>query len=518
MKFSGTSWYKDGFFYSRYPAPEPGKEYSQSTEHHKVYYHKLGTDQAEDVLIYEDPSQPNMYHQVGITEDKLFLILYKSSGTDGFETWFKQVDLQEGGFQPLFTGFTHKNSVIDHYEGQFLVKTDVDAPNYRMVGVDVKNPELNHWQDIIPEREHLLQSVSKGGGKLFATYLESAFTRIYQLDYDGKNQQELPLPAPGTAYAVGTKKDNPTLFYGFTSFTYPSTLFQYNIETGESTEFHKPNLPFDPADFETKQIWYKSKDGTEVSMFVVHKKGLELTGKNPTYLYGYGGFNVPLTPGYSSSLLTFMENGGVYVMANLRGGSEYGEKWHRAGMLEKKQNVFDDFIAAAEYLIREGYTSSEYLAIGGGSNGGLLVGACMNQRPDLFAVCLPAVGVMDMLRYHHFTVGWGWVPEYGSADNSKEEFDTLFAYSPLHNLQDGTAYPATMITTADHDDRVVPAHSFKYAARLQEAHAGDTPVIIRIETDAGHGAGKPISKILNEQADKWAFLFHNMGITQLSTP
>ena len=516
VKFSGVAWFEDGFFYSRYPAPKEGKEYSESTEHQKVFYHRIGTEQSEDLLIYENPDQPNMYHQIGITEDKAYLILYKSSGTDGFETWFKETDLQREGFLPLYTGFLQKNRVIDHHNGKFLVHTDVKAPNYRLVTVDPKQTAPENWVPLVGQREHVLEDVVKGGGKLFLHYLESAFTHVYQIDYDGRNQKELHFPGPGTAHMAGSKKDRSFLFYTFSSFTYPSTIFQYELSTGESKEFYKPPLRFEPDEFVARQVHYPSKDGTRISMFLVHQRDRKRNGKQPTYLYGYGGFNVPLTPGFSSSYLPFLEQGGILAFPNLRGGSEYGEKWHRAGMLEQKQNVFDDFIAAAEYLIEQGYTSPSHLAIAGGSNGGLLVGACMTQRPDLFAVCLPAVGVLDMLRYHKFTVGWGWIPEYGSAENSAGEFHTLYAYSPLHNLKDGISYPASMITTADHDDRVVPAHSFKFAARLQEAHSGENPVIIRIETDAGHGAGKPISKILDEQADKWSFLLHNTGFEDLS--
>ncbi|MEM7656756.1 MAG: prolyl oligopeptidase family serine peptidase [Bacteroidota bacterium] len=511
VKFSGTSWLGNGFFYSAYPKPEEGTEFSGASEYQRVYYHELGTEQADDLLIYEDTEQPNMYHRTYLTEDKAYLVMIKSSGTDGFETWFKPADTKAGGFQPLFTGFTNKNSILDHHEGKFLVLTDVDAPNYRLVSVDPAKVETEHWEDIIPEREHILEYVSTGGGKLFPVYLENAFTKIYQMDYDGSNQKGLDLPAPGAAGIGGVKKTEKEIYYSFSSYTYPPTIYRYDIESGTSEEYFQPTLAFDPEDFETKQLRYPSKDGTVVSMFVVHKKGLALDGSNPTYLYGYGGFNISMNPNFTTTIIPLLEAGGVFVVVNLRGGGEYGETWHQAGMLEKKQNVFDDFIAAAEYLIAEGYTSSEKLAIGGGSNGGLLVGACMTQRPDLFAAAFPAVGVMDMLRYHKFTVGWGWVPEYGNAENSKEEFDYLYAYSPLHNLKEGVTYPSTLVTTADHDDRVVPAHSFKFAATLQKAHTGTNPVLIRVETQAGHGAGKPIAKILDEQADKWAFMLYQTG-------
>ncbi|RMG80097.1 MAG: S9 family peptidase [Bacteroidetes bacterium] len=508
VKFSGASWWKDGFFYSRYPAPAEGTELSGDNKYHSVYYHKIGTPQSEDRLIYRDDENPDYYHFGSVTEDKKYFILYKQPGTDGFATYYKDLE-NDGDFVELFSGFANKSSVVHHRNGKFLVLTDIDAPNYRLIEVDLAHPEKENWRDIIPEGENLLEGVNTGGGKLFASYLEKATTRIYQLEYDGSGRKEIQLPGLGSAGGFSGKEDQDVLFYSFTSFTYPGTIFKYDVKTGESTLFNKTELEFNPEDFVEKQVTYKSKDGTPVTMFIVHKKDLELNGQNPTYLYGYGGFNISLTPSFSPTRIALLENGGVFAMPNLRGGGEYGEEWHRAGMLDKKQNVFDDFIAAAEYLIREKYTSPEKLAIAGGSNGGLLVGAAMTQRPDLFAVALPAVGVMDMLRYHKFTVGKGWIPEYGNAENSKEEFETLLAYSPLHNLKEGVEYPATLITTADHDDRVVPAHSFKFAAQLQKSQAGDKPVLIRIEEKAGHGAGKPISKILDEQADIWSFFFFN---------
>ncbi|MCH2198712.1 MAG: prolyl oligopeptidase family serine peptidase [Flavobacteriales bacterium] len=514
VKFSGAAWYEDGFFYSRYPEPQEGDEYSAANTFHRVYYHKLGTDQSEDELIYSNDDAPNMYHWCGTTEDDKYLILYASTGTDGYECYFMDLADRSKGFQPLFTGFENKSSVIDHIDGRVLVQTDIDAPKYRVVSIDPNNPAKESWETVIAESDNLLEGASTGGGKLFATYLENANTRVYMGNLDGTEMTQVQLPDnTGSAGGFGAKKDDTTLFYSFTSFTYPTSIYEFNIETGESELYYSPKLQFNPDDFESKQVFYKSKDGTEVSLFIVHKKGLQLDGTNPTMLYGYGGFNVSLTPSFSTSNIILLENGGVYAMANLRGGGEFGEEWHRDGMLLNKQNVFDDFISAGEYLIAEGYTSQDKLAIAGGSNGGLLVGACMAQRPDLFQVAFPAVGVMDMLRYHKFTVGWGWIPEYGCADSSKVDFDNLYGYSPLHNLKDGTEYPATMVTTADHDDRVVPAHSFKFAARLQEAHQGTAPVVIRIEERAGHGAGKPTSKILDEQADKWAFMFENMGVT-----
>jgi prolyl oligopeptidase len=481
-KFTGASWWKDGFFYSRYPEPAKGAEYSGDNKFHSIFYHKIGTPQSEDQLVYRDEENPDYYHFGGVTEDNNYFIMYKQPGTDGFSTFYKDLE-NDGDFVELFGGFKNKSSIVHHMNGKFLVLTDIDAPNYRLVEVDLANPSQENWKDIIPESDNLLESVNTGGGKLFASYLEKATNRIYRSEYDGSGREEIKLPGLGSAGGFGGRENQETLFYSFTSFTYPSTIFKYDVKTGESSLFHKTELKFEPKDYIEKQVMYKSKDGTEVSMFIVHRKDIKLDGNNPTYLYGYGGFNVSLTPSFSTTRIVFLENGGVFAMANLRGGGEY--------------------------LIAEKYTNSDKLAIAGGSNGGLLVGACMTQRPDLFAVALPAVGVMDMLRYHKFTVGKGWIPEYGSSENSEEEFKNLISYSPLHNLKEGVSYPATMVTTADHDDRVVPAHSFKFAAQLQKSHVGDNPVLIRIEEKAGHGAGKPISKILDEQADIWSFVFYN---------
>ncbi|TVR38098.1 MAG: S9 family peptidase [Cryomorphaceae bacterium] len=514
VKFTGAAWLADGFYYSRYPEPEKGKEYSGDNKDHSIYFHKVGTPQSEDVLFYRNEKNPNLYHWCSITEDKKYLHMYVAEGTDGYETHIKDME-NDGPLTPLFRGFKNKSNIVNHIDGRLLVYTDIDAPNYRLISLDPNAPQKENWVEIIPEEEHLLDGVSTGGGKLFADYLENATTRLYQMDYSGENRKEISLPGAGSAGGLSGKKDDKILFYTYTSFNYPPTIFKYDVESGESSLFNQPELAFDPGDFESKQVWYKSKDGTPVSMFIVHKKGLELNGNNPTLLYGYGGFNISLTPSFSVSNIILLENGGVYAVANLRGGGEYGEEWHKAGMKENKQNVFDDFIAAAEYLIKERYTSNERLAIRGGSNGGLLVGAAMTQRPELFQVAIPQVGVLDMLRFHRFTVGKGWIPEYGCADSSDTEFRYLLAYSPLHNLKDGTAYPATLITTADHDDRVVPAHSFKFAARLQEAHRGKNPVLIRVEVDAGHGAGKPTSKIIEEASDIWAFMLYNMGIESL---
>jgi prolyl oligopeptidase len=508
VKFSGASWHHDGFFYGRYPEPAMGTELSNLNIYHSVYYHKIGTDQSKDKLIYEDRQQPKMNHYTSVTEDEAYLILHASPGTDGFATYVKDLGKNEE-FQLLFKGYSNKSSIVHHLgEGQFLAHTDIDAPNYRLIKIDSRKSSKENWVDIIPESSNLLENVKTGGGKLFALYLQDATSRIYQMEYDGSDKKEIQLPGLGTAEWNGGKKDDALLFYSFTSFINPPTILTFDITTGKSSVFYKTELKFKPEQYVEKQVFYQSKDGTMIPMFIVHKKDLKLDGNNPAELYAYGGFNVNQTPAFSSSRIILLENGGVFAMPNLRGGGEYGEAWHQAGMLEKKQNVFDDFIAAAEYLISEGYTSSGKLAISGGSNGGLLVGACITQRPELYAVAFPAVGVMDMLRYHLFTIGRAWAVEYGSSENA-DQFEYLYKYSPLHNLKDGTSYPATMVTTADHDDRVVPAHSFKFAARLQEAHTGENPVLIRIEKDAGHGAGKPTSKIIEEQADKWSFIFYN---------
>lgn len=508
VKFSGASWWKDGFFYSRYPEPAKGTELSNLNLYHSVYYHKIGTDQSADLLIYEDRNQPKMNHTATVTEDENYLVLRASPGTDGYTVYIKDIE-RNSDFQLLFEGYSNKSNIIHHLgDGEFLVHTDVDAPNYRLVKVSLKNPEKSNWINIIPETGDRLENANTGGGKLFALYLKDATNRLYQMEYDGSESIEIALPGTGTTNVLGGKESDGNFFYSFTSFIYPSTIFLYDLASKTSNVFFESELQFNPEDYLEKQEFYTSKDGTRVPMFIVHKKGLKLDGSNPAELYAYGGFNVNQKPSFSASRLILLENGGVYAMANLRGGGEYGEAWHRAGMLENKQNVFDDFIAGAEHLINQGYTSSKKLAISGGSNGGLLVGACMTQRPDLYAVAFPAVGVMDMLRYQLFTIGRAWAVEYGASE-VPEQFEYLYKYSPLHNLKDGTSYPATMVTTADHDDRVVPAHSFKFAARLQEAHHGNNPVLIRIETRAGHGAGKPISKIIEEQTDKWAFLLYN---------
>ncbi len=508
VKFSGASWLDDGFYYSKYPTPEDGAELSATNDFHSIYYHKLGDDQKNDQLIFDNKKEAKRYHFGGLTEDKQYHIVYASTGTDGYETYYKDLSNPTSEYKALFTGFKNKSSIVDHSDGRFLVLTDIGAPKYRLVSIDPNKPSESDWTTIISEKDELLANVSTGGGYLWADYLKDAKTVIKRYNYNGSDEMEVKLPGLGSASGFGGRKEDTEFFYSFNSFTIPNSIYRYDIKANSSASFFSSALKFNPDEYVEEQVFYTSKDGTKVPMFLVYKKGLVRDGNNPAYLYGYGGFNVNLTPSFSVSRLILLENGGVFAMPNLRGGGEYGEEWHKAGMLEKKQNVFDDFIAAADYLIAEKFTSSEKLAIAGGSNGGLLVGACMTQQPDKFAVAFPAVGVMDMLRYHKFTVGWGWVPEYGSSDDP-EQFQNLLAYSPLHNLKPGVDYPATMVTTADHDDRVVPAHSFKFGARLQECHSGESPVILRIDVNAGHGAGKPTSKILDEQADRWAFFFYN---------
>lgn len=514
VKFSGASWKNNGFYYARYDAPPKGKEFSQKNEYHKIYYHRLGDTQDKDVLVYENKDKPLRYYGASVTEDERFLIIYVSEGTDGTEMYYKDLQSNQKDFGLLFAGFQDNYTVINNIGDKLLVQTDAGAPNQRVILVDPKNPKKENWKDVIPEKPELLESAATGGGKLFVSYLKDVTTHVYQYSLEGNLEHEIALPALGTAFGFSGDKEDALIFYTFTSFTYPPTIYKYDIASGKSDIWQKSDVKFNPEEYETKQVFYNSKDGTKVPMFLVYKKGIKLDGNNPTLLYGYGGFNISLTPSFSTSRLILLENGGIFAMANIRGGGEYGEKWHNEGKLLKKQNVFDDFIAAAEYLIKEKYTSSAKLAIQGGSNGGLLVGACMLQRPDLYRVAFPAVGVMDMLRYHKFTVGWGWAVEYGSSD-SLENFKNLYAYSPLHNIKEGVEYPATMVTTADHDDRVVPAHSFKFIATLQERYKGNRPQLIRIDVKAGHGAGKPTSKIIEEQADIWSFMFYNMGITPI---
>jgi prolyl oligopeptidase len=510
VKFSGAAWQGGGFYYSGYEKPAAGEELQAKNEYQKVYYHKLGDPQEKDALVWEDKEHPLRYVGAGTTEDEKWLILGISEGTSGSEVWVKDLAKKNAPFTLLFPGFEHDGNPIEVVDGKFLVHTNADAPNFRVVAIDPAKPEKEHWATVIPEKPEVLSGAGTAGGYIFTNYLKDANSKITQHRLDGTLVREIELPALGSAGGFGGKRDEKTLFYTFTSFTYPPTIYKFDPATGASEVFRKPEVKFDPSAYETKQVFYASKDGTRVPMFIVHKKGLKLDGRNPTYLTAYGGFNISNTPGFSVANIILLENGGVYALANLRGGGEYGEAWHKAGMLDKKQNVFDDFIAAAEYLIAEKYTSTPRLAIAGGSNGGLLVGAVMTQRPELFGVAFPAVGVMDMLRFHKFTVGWGWVVEYGSSDK-EDQFAYLHKYSPLHNLKPGVCYPATMVETADHDDRVVPAHSFKFAATLQECQACAKPVVIRIETRSGHGSSN-LSKAIESLTDQWSFMFHNMGV------
>jgi prolyl oligopeptidase len=517
IKVSGASWRGDGFYYSRYPAPEKGHELSSRNENHQVYFHKVGTPQASDTLVFEDKANPQRFHGVGTTEDERFAILSVSDrgkGKNGNALYVCDLAKGETRFSPLIPDIGDATfEPVDNVGDKLLVQTDYKAPNGRVVLIDPKLPAEANWKTVLPERPgEPLQGASTAGGKLFATYLKDVATRAGVYSLDGKLENEIELPGPGTAGGFGGEADDTFVFYTFTSFSVPSTIYRYDIASRKSTVFRAPTIPgFDVAAYESKQVFYTSKDGTRVPMFLVHKKGLKLDGTNPTLLYGYGGFNITTAPGFSSTRLALLEQGFVYASANLRGGGEYGEQWHQAGTKLKKQNVFDDFIAAAEWLIANKYTSPQKLAVQGGSNGGLLVGAVINQRPDLFRVAIPQVGVMDMLRFHKFTIGWNWIADYGSSDNA-EEFKALYAYSPLHNIKAGVKYPATLITTADHDDRVVPAHSFKYAATLQERASRDNPVLIRIETKSGHGASNT-TKQLESLCDIYAFIFQNMGIT-----
>lgn len=513
VKFTGIVWKGDeGFYYSGYDKPKDEKtKFSAKTEYQKVFFHKIGTDPATDKIVYEDKINPLRYVWPQLTTDERFLIFNISEGTNGAEIKFIDFENEKAGIQTLLAGFKTNAGIIDHYNGKLLLMTNDKASNYKVLAVDPKAPQSTSWQPFIPESTDKLEGIQIIDQKLIATYLHKASSKVIVYNKEGKELHTLSLPGIGTVGGFNGLPTDSVVYYAFTSYNYPTTIFKYNVSKNISTKYFEPKLAFNPADFEVEQVEIPSYDGTAVTMFVIHKKGIKKDGNNPTMLYGYGGFNISLTPSFSTSLIPFLEKGGIYCVANLRGGGEYGEDWHQGGMLNRKQNVFNDFIACAEFLIQKKYTSSSKLAIKGGSNGGLLVGAAMTQRPDLFRVAIPQVGVLDMLRFHKFTVGWGWVVEYGSSDN-KEDFNYLIQYSPYHNLKPKTCYPATMITTADHDDRVVPAHSFKFAARLQEYQNCNNPVLIRIDVNAGHGAGKPTSKVIEEQADIWAFTLYNMGI------
>jgi prolyl oligopeptidase len=514
IKFSGAAWTHDhqGFFYSRYDEPNEKTKLEDVNYYQKLYYHKLGTQQSEDILIYHRSDEKEWGFGGNVTEDGKYLIISIWLGTDSKNlVFYKDLTNLNSEIIELINQFAADYSFIDNDDHIFYFRTDLNAPKGRVFAIDTKKPTSENCQEIIPQAVETLESVGILNNQFVADYLQDAHSQIKIFDLKGNFIREVELPGIGSASGFGGKRHDPETFYSFTSFTTPGTIYRYDMKTGKSKIFRQPKVDFNADEYETKQVFYESKDGTKVPMFITHKKGIKLDGNNPTYLYGYGGFNISLTPSFSVSLLIWLEMGGVYAVSNLRGGGEYGEEWHQAGMKLQKQNVFDDFITAAEWLIANNYTKPAKLAIGGGSNGGLLVGACMTQRPDLFGAALPAVGVMDMLRFHKFTIGWAWVAEYGSSENAAE-FTNLYAYSPLHNLKMGTAYPPTLIITADHDDRVVPAHSFKFAAALQAAHNGNAPVLIRIEIKAGHGAGKPTAKIIEEAADKWGFLVRVLAI------
>jgi prolyl oligopeptidase len=512
VKFSGLSWYKnEGFYYSSYDKPK-GSELSAKTDQHKLYFHKLGTAQKEDKIIF-GLNEKRRYVGGYVTDDENYLIISASTSTSGNELYYKDLS-KNGPIVNLVNNFNNDHSVIDNIGTKFYLVTNYNAPNKKIVTFDLSNPKMENWVDFIPETENVL-SPSTGGGYIFAEYMKDAVSFVQQYDYDGKLIRDVKLPGIGTAGGFGGKKEETTLYYSFTNYITPGTIYSFEPKSGKSTVYQKPKVDFKSEDYESKQVFYTSKDGTKVPMIITFKKGTNLDGKNPTMLYGYGGFNVSLTPAFSIANAVWLENGGIYAVANLRGGGEYGKKWHDAGTQMQKQNVFDDFIAAAEYLIKEEYTSSDFLAIKGGSNGGLLVGATMTQRPELMKVAIPQVGVLDMLRYHTFTAGAGWAYDYGTAEQSKEMFEYLKGYSPVHNVKAGTQYPATMVTTGDHDDRVVPAHSFKFAAELQAKQTGNNPTLIRIDVNAGHGAGKSTEAIINEQVDIQAFSLFNMGIREL---
>jgi prolyl oligopeptidase len=513
VKFSGASWTADskGFFYSRFPEPSKDAAFQALNENMKLYYHRIGTPQADDVLVYERPDHPKWTIGGSVTDDGRYLVISLGDGTTSRKVRVYYKDLLEPYGLPTALIDNHENkfSLVGNVGAVFYFKTEADASKGRVVAIDLRQPEKKNWKTVVPEAKETLDSTSLVGGLLICSYLQDARTVVKVYGLDGQFVRDVTLPGIGTASGFGGRQSDTETFYTFSSFATPGTSYRYDVITGQSKLLRQSKVKFSTDDYEVKQVFYPSKDGTRVPMFICHKKGLKLDGTNPTLLYGYGGFNISMTPAFSVSRLQWMEMGGVFAMANLRGGGEYGDEWHRAGTKQRKQNVFDDFISAAEYLIKEKYSAPKKLAIQGGSNGGLLVGACMTQRPDLFGACLPAVGVMDMLRFQKFTAGRFWVDDYGSSDN-KEEFEALIKYSPYHNLKSGTSYPATLVTTADTDDRVVPGHSFKFTARLQETHAGATPVLARIETKAGHGAGKPTAKIIEEVADLWAFLVKNL--------
>lgn len=508
-KFSGAAWQGDGFYYSAYDAPTQGKEFSNVNEGMKIYYHKIGTPQSDDVLFYQNPAQPKRFYTVSVNEEETMMFLYEDGAGAGNTLFVRDLRKPNSQFIQMTADMDYRYTPLYTEGEKIYLFTNYGAPRNRIMTADIKRPGINDWQELITEQQNVLNNADVINRQLILTYSQDASDHAYLYGLDGRQIREVKLPSVGSVGFTGDEHE-PECFYTFTSFTVPGTIYRYDLATGESTLYAKPNVKFQQEDYTSEQVFFQSKDGTRIPMFLTYKKNVK--SPRPVYLYGYGGFNIALVPSFSANRIPFLEQGGIYAQVTLRGGSEYGEEWHLAGTKMQKQNVFDDFIAAAEWLIREGYTTNEKIAIVGGSNGGLLVGACMTQRPDLFRVAIPQVGVMDMLRYHKFTIGWNWASDYGTSEDSREMFEYLRGYSPLHNLKPGTSYPATLVTTADHDDRVVPAHSFKFAATLQECHKGTNPVLIRIDTKAGHGGGKPLAKILEEQADIYSFILYNMGI------
>ena len=510
-KFSGASWLGDGFYYSAYDAPVKGKEFSNVNETHKIYYHKVGTPQSDDVLFYQNPAQPKRFYSLTVNEEETVMYLYESGAGAGNNLFVRDLRQKDSQFIQMTSDMDYQYLPMLTEGNKMYIYTNYGAPKGRIMTTDISHPGLNDWKELIAEQPNTLSNFDIIHHLLILTYQQDASDHAYVYGLDGQLRHEVRLPSVGSVGFTGDKKEA-DCFLTFTSFTQPGTVYRYDIDRNESTLYAAPKVKFRQDDYTSEQVFFQSKDGTRIPMFLTYRKGMKRNGKNPVYLYGYGGFNISLGPSFSATLIPFLESGGIYAQVNLRGGGEYGEEWHLAGTKMQKQNVFDDFIGAAEWLIQEGYTSKEKLAIAGGSNGGLLVGACMTQRPDLFRVAIPRVGVMDMLRYHKFTIGWNWASDYGTSEDSREMFEYLYGYSPLHNLKPGTAYPATLVTTADHDDRVVPAHSFKFAATLQECHTGPNPVLIRIDTKAGHGGGKPLAKVLEEQADIFGFVMYNIGM------
>ena len=509
-KFSGAAWQGDGFYYSAYDAPEEGKELSSVNEVHKVYYHRIGTPQSEDALFYQNPAHPKRFYTVSVNDEETMAFLYESGDGSGNNIYVRDLRKKDSQFIQMTSGMKYIYSPMEMIGDTIYIMTNDNAPRYKLMRTTIDAPGVKDWQEVVPETDIVLENADFIGGKMILTYSKDASSHAYVHDLDGRRLHEVKLPMIGSVGFNG-KKDDKECFYYFTSYTVPGTVYSYDIDKNESSVFAAPKVPFNINDYTSEQVFFTSKDGTRVPMSITYKKGMKKNGRNPVMLHGYGGFNISLGPSFSASRVAFLEQGGIFAEANLRGGNEYGEEWHRAGTKMQKQNVFDDFIAAAEYLITEKYTDSAHLAITGGSNGGLLVGACMTQRPELFAVAVPRVGVMDMLRYHKFTIGWNWADDYGTSEDSKEMFEYLYKYSPLHSLKPGTAYPATLVTTADHDDRVVPAHSFKFAATLQACQSGTKPTIIRIDTKSGHGSGKPLAKQLEEIADIYSFILYNVG-------